>query len=549
MSKIPQDYLPEKETWPEYVIPEEFSGTPDKLNLADFLLDRHIREGRGDSIAVKFMDGTITYAQLQKMVNQFGNSLKEAGVEPQDRVGIRLVNSPESLVTIFAIEKIGAIPVPTSPLWSRDEIAFVANNAEMKYIVVNAPLLEQVEAARPNFKIGTKVIVIGGVADKVKEAGHAVYEEMLAAGSSDLEATMLDAYDIGVILYTSGTTGMPKGCIHFIRPILIETQIVNWYVYRLAAGDVLGGAAPISFAAGFGTFTLIPFEGGAAISLIPKFSPPDMLDLIGKHKITVFTGFPTTYRALMKFHGFNDYDISSVRLYTSGGDTLGAATLKGWMELTGKPIWEGLGGTEMLHLVTSNTMNDEPVVNSIGRALPGVVIRVVDALGKDCKPGEIGSLVLKGPSGTLYWKPHENGDMLLKSQKASVVGGWNQMGDAVHMGADGNIFFIAREDDMIKSSGYRITPVEVEEAITKHPAIADVGVVGVPDPDKGQAIKAVVELKEGFSASDQLTDEIIDFLRDHIAVYKLPRIIKYVDKLPRTPTGKLLRRLLRQVRG
>lgn len=545
MSKIPQNYLPGKETWPEYLTPGEFASTPDKLNLADFLLDRHIREGAGGNAAVKFMDKEITYAQLQKMVNQFGNALKDAGVEPQDRVGIRLVNAPASLVTIFAIEKIGAIPVPTSPLWSREEIAFVVNNAEMKYFVVNAPLMEQVEAAKPSFQHGTKVIVIGGALEEVKAAGNLVYEEMLAKGSPNLEATLLDAYDIGVILYTSGTTGMPKGCIHFVRPTVIETQIVNRYVYQLKAGDVLGGAAPVSFAAGFGTFTLIPFEGGAAISLLPKFAPPDMMDLIGKHKITVLTGLPTAYRALLKFPGFKSFDVSSVRLYTSGGDALGAETLAGWTELTGKPIWEGLGGTEMLHLVTSNTMNSKPVPNSIGRALPGVEVRVVDASGEDCKSGEVGSMILKGPSGTLYWKPYENNEKLLKSQKSGVVGGWNKMGDAVYMAEDSNIFFVAREDDMIKSSGYRIAPSEIEEAMAKHPAIADVGIVGVPDPEKGQIVKAVVELKPGFTGSDQLTEQINNFLRDHIAVYKLPRIVQYMDKLPRTPTGKLLRRLLR----
>src|SRR5208337_3808737 len=463
MSKIPQNYLPEKETWPKYLTPGEFASTPDKLNLADFLLDRHVREGAGSNAAIKFMDKEITYAQLQKMVNQFGNALKAAGVEPQDRVGIRLVNAPASLVTIFAIEKIGAIPVPTSPLWSREEIAFVVNNAEMKYFVVNAPLMEQVEAAKPNFQYGTKVIVIGGAPEEVKAAGNLVFEEMLAKGSPNLEATMLDAYDIGVILYTSGTTGMPKGCIHFVRPTVIETRIVNRYVYQLKAGDVLGGAAPVSFAAGFGTFTLIPFEGGAAISLVPKFAPPDMMDLIGKHKITVLTGLPTAYRALIKFPGFKSYDISSVRLFTSGGDALGAETLQGWTELTSKPIWEGLGGTEMLHLVTSNTMNAEPVPNSIGRALPGVEVRVVNASGEDCKPGEVGSMILKGASGTLYWKPYDNNEKLLKSQKSGVIDGWNRMGDAVYMAEDSNIFFVAREDDMIKSSGYRIAPSEIEE--------------------------------------------------------------------------------------
>ncbi len=546
MGIIPENYLPPKELWPEYVVPEEFADIPDELNLADFLVDRHVREGRGDNIAIKFMDKSITFAQLQQMVNKFGNALKEAGVESQDRVGIRLVNSPQAVATIFAIEKIGAIPVPTSPLWSKDEVAFVANNAEMKFFVVNAPLMPPVEEAKANFDYGTKVIVIGGQADEVKAAGNMVFEEMLENGSPDLEATMLNPTDIGIILYTSGTTGMPKGCVHFVRPAIIESKLVNKYVYKLKPGEVLGGAAPVSFAAGFGTFTLIPFEGGATISLIPKFAPGDMLDLIQKHKINVLTGLPTAYRALMKFPDFKKYDVSSIRMYTSGGDALGAETLEAWTKLTGLPIWEGLGGTEMLHLVTSNTMNDEPVPNSIGKALPGVKVRVINAEGENCKPNEIGSMQIKGPSGTLYWKPYVDDERLLRSQKKGVVDGWNQMGDAVYMREDGNIFFVSREDDMIKSSGYRIGPAEVEEAIAKHPAVADVGVVGVPDPEKGQITKAFVVLKPGFEGGDKFFEELKEFLKEYIAIYKLPRAIEYVDALPRTPTGKLLRRKLRK---
>ncbi|MCG6919237.1 MAG: acyl-CoA synthetase [Deltaproteobacteria bacterium] len=545
MSKIPENYLPPRDMWPEYLVPEEFSDTPMELNLTDFLVDRHVREGKGDNPAIKFMDKTITYAQLQQQVNKFGNSLKDAGVQTQDRVGIRLVNSPQAVVTIFAIEKIGAIPVPTSPLWSAEEVSFVANDSEMKFFVVNAPLMEQVEKAKPNLQHGTKVIVIGGKPDEVKAAGNMVFEEMLEAGSPDLQPTMLKADDIGIMLYTSGTTGMPKGCVHFIRPAVIEAKIVNKYVYKMKPGDVLGGAAPVSFAAGFGTFTLLPFEGGAAISLIPKFSPPDMMDLIQKHKITILTGLPTGYRALMKFPAFKDYDVSSVRLYTSGGDALGSETLSGWQALTGKPIWEGLGGTEMLHLVTSNTMNQEPVPDSIGKPLPGVQVRVIDESGKDCKPNEVGSMILKGASGTLYWKPYVDNERLLKSQKKGVVDGWNQMGDAVFMKEDGNICFVSREDDMIKSSGYRIGPAEVEEALEKHPAIAEAGVVGIPDPDKGQITKAFVVLKEGHEGSDEFFEELKTFLKEHIAVYKLPRAIEYRESLPRTPTGKLLRRHLR----
>jgi 2-aminobenzoate-CoA ligase len=545
MGKIPEKMLPPKELWPEYIVPEEFADTPDELNLADFLLDRHVREGRGANPAIKFMDQVVTYAQLQEMVNKFGNSLKNAGVDSQDRVGIRLVNSIQALVAIFAIEKIGAIPVPTSPLWSGEEVAFVANNAEMKFFIVNAPLMPPVEQAKPNFKFGTKVITIGGKADEVKAAGNMVYEEMLAAGSADLKATMLKGGDIGIMLYTSGTTGMPKGCVHFVRPVVIETKLVNKHVYKMKPGDCLGGAAPVSFAAGFGTFTLMPFEGGAAISLIPKFTPADMMELIQKHKITILTGLPTAYRGLMKFPKFKDYDVSSIRMYTSGGDALGAETLEAWQKLTGLPIWEGLGGTEMLHLVTSNTMNAEPMPNSIGKALPGVKVRVVDPEWNDCEPDQVGSMVLKGPSGSLYWKPYEDNEKLIKSQKKGVVKGWNQMGDAVYMKADGNIFFVSREDDMIKSSGYRIGPAEVEEAIEKHPAVAEAGVVGVPDPEKGQITKAFVVLKEGHEGSDEFFEELKTFLKEHIAIYKLPRAIEYRTELPRTPTGKLLRRHLR----
>lgn len=547
MGKIPERYLPPRELWPEYVIPEEFSDLPLQLNLADYLLDRHVREGRGGNIAIKFMDKSFTYAELQAMVNQFGNALRNAGVESQDRVGIRLANTPQAIIAIFAIEKIGAIPVPTSPLWSVEEVVFVINNAEMKSLIVNAPLMPAVEKAKAQFTFGTQVVVIGGDPHEGRAAGNLLFEEMMEGGSPDLEAVMLDPEDIGIILYTSGTTGMPKGCVHFVRPTIIEAKVVNKYVYKLKPGDVLGGAAPVSFAAGFGTFTLLPFDGGAAVSLIPRFSPSDMMELIPKHRITVVTGLPTGYRALMKYSAFKEYDLSSVRLYTSGGDALGADTLRGWQELTGKPIWEGLGGTEMLHLVTSNTMNPEPVPNSLGKPLPGVYVRVIDHEGNDCEPGKVGSMILKGPSGTLYWKPYEDDGRLLISQQRGVVDGWNQMGDAVTMSEDGNLFFVSREDDMIKSSGYRIGPAEVEEALARHPAVVDVGVVGVPDPDKGQVTKAVIVLRAGYEGSEAFAEELKHFLKGYIAVYKLPRIFQFVDRLPRTPTGKLLRRKLRSL--
>lgn len=545
MAKIPADCLPPRDTWPEFTVAEGLPEIPHRLNLADFLLDRHIREGRGDRIAVKFQDLSYTYEQLQARVNRFANGLLSAGAEPQDRIGIRLVNSPQAIVAIFAIEKIGAIPVPTSPLWSSEELAFVVNDSEMRFLVASCSLMEPVEAAKDHFAQETRVVVIGGDVDAVERCGNLSFEKMSESGSPILEPLMLDQWDIGLILYTSGTTGMPKGCVHYVRPAATVACLVNRYVYQLKPGDILGGAAPVSFAAGFGTFALLPFEGGAAVSLLPRFTPQDMMETIQKHGVTVMTGLPTAYRALLRFRDFDRYDIGTVRLFTSGGDALGAETLQQWRALTGKPIWEGLGGTEVLHLVTSNTMSPEPVPDSIGKPLPGVVVKVVDAMGRECGPGEVGSLMLKCPSGTVYWKPYESGSRLLDSQRSAVVDGWNRTGDAVYRDRDGNIFFVSREDDMIKTSGYRVSPAEVEQALAKHPVVADVGVVGIPDPEKGQIIKAVIVLKPGCEPGERITENIRDFLGKLIAVYKFPRIFEFTDSLPRTPTGKLLRRKLR----
>ncbi|MEM5785971.1 MAG: AMP-binding protein, partial [Syntrophobacteraceae bacterium] len=301
MVKIPDKYLPPRDTWPEFTFPDEFSDIPHRLNLADFLLDRNVREGRGDHTAVKFKGQTFTYSQLQDLVNRFANGLRTAGAEAQDRIGLRLINSPQAIVTIFAIEKIGAIPVPTSPLWSAEELSYVVNDAEMRFLVANESLMGPVEDAKEYFIHDTRVIVIGGNRAEIARAGDLSFERMVETGHPDIEPEMLDEWDIGVILYTSGTTGMPKGCVHFVRPTAVTARMVNRFVYGLKPGDTLGGSAPVSFAAGFGTFALLPFEGGAAVSLLPKFSPFEMLETIQKHKVTVLTGLPTAYRALLRY--------------------------------------------------------------------------------------------------------------------------------------------------------------------------------------------------------------------------------------------------------
>jgi 2-aminobenzoate-CoA ligase len=302
----------------------------------------------------------------------------------------------------------------------------------------------------------------------------------------------------------------------------------------------------VSFAAGYGTFCNIPFAGGSTISLLPKFTPDDMMSTIQKHKITVITGLPTAYRKLLEMPNFNDYDVSSVRMYTTGGDALTGKTLAMWQAKTGKPIWEGLGGTEMMHLVTSNTLSDVPMPDSIGRALPGFEIKVVREDGTTAGPGEVGSMMIKGPTATLYWKPYIQDSKLLKTMKKGIKDGYNMMGDAVMMDKDGFIFFQAREDDMIKSSGFRLAPTEIEDAIIRHAAVRDDAVVGMPDEIMGQKVVAMIELEPGHAPSQELANDIIKSTMDLLAMYKLPREVVFLEAIPRTPTGKIVKKDLRK---
>ncbi len=547
MGKIPADYLPPKELWADYTAPEEFKQyASGQWNIAEEFLDKHVKEGRGDQLAILFGDQKITYKELLAMANKFANVLKKIGVEAQDRVGLRMTNMPEAVAANFGVQKIGAIPVPVSPLWAKEEVAFVVNNAEFAAFVVSFPLMGPVEAAKHEFEQDTKLIVVGGNPDEVTAKGFVSFAKEMATASDQFANVKLDANDIGVILFTSGTTGQPKGCVHFVREVLIESNVVNKYVYKMGPGDVLGGSAPVTFAAGYGTFCNIPFAGAAAISLLPKFTPDDMMGTIQKHKITVITGLPTAYRKLLEMPNFNDYDASSVRMYTTGGDALTGKTLAMWQAKTGKPIWEGLGGTEMMHLVTSNTMSDIPMPDSIGRALPGFEIKVVREDGTTAGPGEVGSMMIKGPTATLYWKPYIQDQKLLKSMKKGIKDGFNMMGDAVMMDKDGFIFFQAREDDMIKSSGFRLAPSEIEDCILRHPAVRDDAVVGIPDEIMGQKVVAMVELEGGHTASQELANEIIKSTMDLLATYKLPREVVFLPAIPRTPTGKIIKKDLRK---
>jgi 2-aminobenzoate-CoA ligase len=291
---------------------------------------------------------------------------------------------------------------------------------------------------------------------------------------------------------------------------------------------------------------VIPFRFGAAASLLPRFTPEGMFEQIQKHRITVVSILPTAYRKMMQVpDAAKTYDMASVRICTGGGESLGAETYHRWKDMFGLEIYEGLGTTEMMYVFISSAVTRRVKPGAIGPAVPGYEIRVLTDEGKEAKPGEVGLLVARGPTGTVYWRDPGK-------QRASVKDGWCRAGDFVSLDEDGYVWFMSREDDLIKSSGYRIGPEEIEEALAKHPAVADVGVIGVTDPVRGQNTRAYVVLTPGTQPSEELRRELIEFCRDKVAVYKLPREIEFTPQLPRAPgpagpgTGKLLRRVLRE---
>ncbi len=533
------EYLPPRELWPKrvYTLPE-FAAYADSFNPTEELLGKAVAAGRGERTAILFDDQRLTYNQLLTQANKLASALRGLGVNAGDRVILRTPNIPPALVANFAILKLGAVCTPTSPLFSRTEIAHVANDSEAVAIIVSAMLIGEVEAARDNLQTVKHIIVIGGDAAEVKAKGFLAYGELLQSGAATIDPVLRKREDVGLLLYTSGTTGRPKGTVHLVEELLIVPDSFGKYGWQVTENDVIGGSAPLAFGAGYSSYATIPFRFGAAASLIPKFDPEKMFDTIQKHHISILTLAPTAYRKMLQVpDAEKKFDLSSLRVCTGGGESLTAPTYHAWKAKFGLEIFEGLGTTEMMYVFASNVVSRKAKPGSFGQAVPGYELKVIDEEDKEAKTGTIGHFVACGPTGTIYWRDPD------KQRHAITPEGWNRAGDFVHADEDGYFWFVSREDDIIKSSGYRIGPEEIEVTLASHPAVADVAVIGVPDEVRGQIAKAFVVLRPGESVSPE---ELIAFCKGKVATYKLPREVVIVDELPRTPTGKLLRRVLRQ---
>ncbi|KAB8059191.1 AMP-binding protein [Janthinobacterium violaceinigrum] len=524
----PQDdfaraHLPPRELWPQLCLDLPELQYPPRLNCAAALLDAAVAEGGGGRTAILADGQRWTYAQLAQQVDRIAHVLQaDLRLIPGNRVLLRGANTPMMAACLLAVLKAGCIAVPTMPLLRARELSTIAAKAE-----VNAVLCAQGLRAELDGMSGLPRMLCFG-------AEGAELEQRMAAHASPFAAHDTAADDVCLISFTSGTTGVPKGTMHMHRDLLAICDCFPRSMLQVRADDIFIGTPPLAFTFGLGGLLLFPLRFGAATVLLEKLTPDTLLRAIAAYQATICFTAPTFYRQMAPLAA--SHDVRSLRLTVSAGEALPLATRDAWQEATGLAMTDGIGATEMLHIFISAT-GEGIRRGAIGKAIPGYQACIVDDAGVVQPPGVTGRLAVKGPTGCRYLSDPR--------QHEYVQNGWNLTGDTFEMDGDGYFYYRSRSDDMIVSAGYNIAGPEVEEALLRHPAVAECGVVGRADAGRGQIVEAHVVLKDGFQAGDVLAAELQDFVRQHIAPYKYPRAIRFLPALPRTETGKLQRFKLR----
>jgi 2-aminobenzoate-CoA ligase len=526
-----RDNLPPRAQWPDFLFELPELKYPDRMNCVVELLDRWIAAGRGERPCLISPAETLTYAQLAERVNRIANVLtRSLGLVPGHRVLLRGPNSPMMVAAYLAVVKAGGIVVATMPLLRAREIAYPIAKAKIRLALCDHRLAEEMEKARSLAPELERVVYWGS------GASHALETLMATPGHETFVPCDTASDDVCLIAFTSGTTGEPKGTMHFHRDMLATCDSYGRHVLRAEASDRFIGSPPLAFTFGLGGLVLFPLRVGAASILIEKASPDDLLAAIEKFRATIAFTAPTAYRAMLA--RLREHDISPLRKCVSAGEALPKATFDAWLAATGIKILDGIGATEMLHIFIGSP-EEEIRPGATGKPVPGYEARVVDAHRKELPPNTIGRLAVRGPTGCRY--------LADKRQLQYVQDGWNITGDTYLMDDDGHFWYQARSDDMIVSSGYNIAGPEVEAALLEHPAVAECGVVGAPDEERGQVVKAYVVLRTGYSGDAATTKLLQEHVKATIAPYKYPRTIEYVTQLPRTQTGKLQRFELRRM--
>jgi benzoate-CoA ligase family protein len=511
------------------------SFVPREFNVATWFVDRNVTEGRGKATAFICEDRVLTYSDVQDFTNRTGNALRELGVEMEDRVLILCLDAPEFVATFWGAIKIGAVPIPVNTLLRAADYLYFLNDSRARVAVVSAPLLPELAPVLGEAPYLRHVLVAGG-----SPGPHLSWEERIAQASPALEPARTCRDDAAFWMYSSGSTGFPKGAVHLQHDMVVCCETYARQVLGIRPTDRAFSAAKLFFAYGLGNAGYFPMSVGAQSVLYPhRPTPEGTFEVISRHRPTLFFGVPTLYAGMLAVkEAERRFDVSSVRLCVSAGEALPSELYTRWRDRFGIEIVDGIGTTEILHIFLSNRPGAARPGSS-GMVVPGYEATIVDDAGAPVAPGEIGNLRVKGDSTmAYYWNQHDK-------TKATLFGPWVHTGDKYYQDPDGYFWYCGRSDDMLKVGGIWVSPVEVEATLVRHAAVLEAAVVGHEDTDRLVKPKAFVVLKEPVADTAGLADELKAFVKDKIAVYKYPRWIEFVSELPKTATGKIQRFKLR----
>jgi 2-aminobenzoate-CoA ligase len=526
-----RDNLPPLELWPDLLLsagsPFDY---PERLNAAVELLDRQIEAGHGGRPLIHLSSGGAwTYEEFRRQADRIAHVLvNDMGLVPGNRVLLHAPNTPLMAAAWFGVLRAGGIAVATMPLLRAVELTYTIEKARISHALCHSSCRAELDRTRAGTDELRAVMHFG-------EDGE--LEAAMATKADHFEPVDTAADDVALIAFTSGTTGKAKATMHFHRDVMAICDAFPASCQDIRPDDVFTGSPPLAFTFGLGGILLFPMRFGASTVFPSRPGPDGLLEAIQQHRVTTCYTSPTAYRAMLG--KVTDFDLSSLRECVSAGEPLPAPTSDAWFDATGLRIIDGIGSTEMLHIFISAPV-EEQRPGTTGKPIPGYEARVVDREGNDVTAGTVGLLAVRGPTGCRYLADTER-------QREYVRDGWNYPGDAYLVDEDGYYHYQARTDDLIVSGGYNIAGLEIESVLLRHPAVAECGVVGVPDPDRGQIVKAFVVTREGHDAGADLARALQDFVKQEIAPYKYPRAVSFLDSLPRTQTGKLQRFRLREL--
>ncbi len=520
-----RDNLPPPDQWPDFLL--DGFDYPERINVGVELTDAMVARGMGDRTALIGNGRRRTYKELADWTNRLAHAMvDDLGIEPGNRVLIRSANNPAMVACWLAATKAGAVVINSMPQLRARELGQIVDKAEVKFALCDTRLMDEMAICAKTSRFLKKVVGFDGTSNHDAELDRLALEK-----SVQFEAVPTGRDDVALLGFTSGTTGPAKATMHFHRDILIIADGYAREVLQVSPDDIFVGSPPLAFTFGLGGLAVFPLRFGAAATLLENASPPNMIEIIQKYRATVSFTAPTAYRIMLRAME-DGADLSSLRAAISAGETLPAPVYTEWMEKTGKPMLDGIGATEMLHIFITNRFDDHRPACT-GKPVTGYEARVLNDDNTEAPRGTVGRLAVRGPTGCRYLADDRQGDY--------VHDGWNVTGDAFSMDDDGYLHFAARNDDMIISSGYNIAGPEVEAVLLAHPAVAECAVVGQPDADRGHIVAAHVVLAAGQAGDAALVKALQEHVKAAIAPYKYPRAVHFVTALPKTETGKIQR--------